>query len=211
MDLKYTDYCHDPRGFRQFDLTPRVTYDRAYLDARYAAIDDRVRALAARRVWVLSQFVPTGGELIDFGCGTGRVVEAATGKWASSGCDLVHPSPFTWLSRGRLDWPGRWDVATFFDSLEHVPDPDVLMRELNPTWVMISVPWCHRPGDPAWFMRWKHRRPGEHLWHWGRESLDGFFASLGYRPVMHSSFEDEYRPNPDQPEPNILTAIYKRA
>lgn len=58
-------------------------------------------------------------------------------------------------------------------------------------------------------MRWKHRRPGEHLWHWSRDGLDFFMGRLGYRPLMHSNFEDEFRPYPEQSKPNILTAVYR--
>ena len=82
--------------------------------------------------------------------------------------------------------------------------------QLCARFVMVSVPECHRPNDPAWFMSWKHRRPGEHLWHWSRAGLTAFMRQLGYRELMASNFEDEFRPNPEQELPNILTGIYRR-
>lgn len=209
QNLEYSDYLWDPagRGFRQRDLTVRAAYDPAYLQ-KYRDIDDRVRALATRRVAVLGAFAPPPGRLIDFGCGSGRVVEAALAAgWDARGYDLV-PGPEDWRV---ADPAGPWDAACFFDSLEHCPEPDAALRAVAARWVIVSVPWCHHPYDPVWFMGWKHRRPGEHLWHWGRESLDDLFAGCGYRPVAHSSFEDFWRPNPAQAEPNILTAVYARA
>ncbi len=208
--LTFADY-HDPDGcgLRQRNLRVTQTYDRTYLADRYQAIDDRVRVLADRRLKVLGAFVPAGGKLLDFGCGTGRLVQQAVEHgWSSWGCDLV-PGDGRRVPIGEAECR-RWDVVTFFDSLEHLPDPAGQVRRLNPAWVMASVPNCAHPDDWEWLSRWRHLRPGEHLWHWGRDTLDRFFAQLGYRPVMHSSFEDEFRPNPTQPEPNILTAIYRR-
>lgn len=212
MDLKYSDYCWDGPSFRQRDLTVTQTYDAAYLRERYAAIDDKVRALSAARLRVLEAFVPERGWLLDYGAGTFRFVEAAVeAGWHALGYDAVaadHPHSM------RFDRPGwmlpDWRAATFFDSLEHLTDPAGVIRELRPQIVMISVPECHYPEDPDWFMRWKHRRPGEHLWHWRRDTLAAFMEALGYRALMVSHFEDDYRPNPAQAEPNILTAIYRR-
>jgi len=208
MALTYADYIATPVGFRQRDLTVRMQYDDEYVRSRYAAIDDKVRVLAQKRMEVFGAFAGRafGRTMLDYGCGSGRVVEAARAHgWRAAGCDLI---------------PGRispedaekqpWDAVTFFDSLEHLESPSAVLSRLSAPWVMVSVPNCQRWHEPAWFMGYRHRRENEHLWHWDSHSLDSLFMKCGYRPVMQSHFEDEYRVNSEQAEPNILSAIYRK-
>ena len=188
-----------------------MVYNHQYLEDRYVKIDNNVCKLSKRRTEVLNAFVSDGRRLLDFGCGTGSFVRSTgdSGRWESFGTDLVQ-----WDDRIPFirDWKktNPFDVVTFFDSLEHLPDPKEPIHHLNPRFIMISVPECHYPNEESWFMNWKHRRPGEHLYHWNRNSLDRFFGDLGYQPIMHSSFEDDFRPRYDSDLTNILTAIYRK-
>jgi len=198
-------YIHTPTGTRQADLSVGVTYDAKYVADRYEAIDDRVWMLSLRRLAVLEAFCPRRGRLLDFGCGSGRFVQAArTQGWDAWGYDVT-----TGAGR-RSGLQGPWDVVTFFDSLEHLPDPAAMVSQLNAQVVMVSVPWCHFPENSDWFSTWKHLRPGEHLHHWNDATLTAFFHKLGYWPLMQSScFEDDYRPG-DGPLDNILTAVFRK-
>ncbi|MEK7557516.1 MAG: class I SAM-dependent methyltransferase [Patescibacteria group bacterium] len=202
MDWPYHEYIWNKHGFHHRDLTPTISYDQKYLDY-YLKIDDKVREISAQRAAVLAAFVKARGKLLDFGCGIGRFIEAASASgWDSYGCDLV--PPYDKMPAG------PWEVVTFFDSLEHVPDPAGTIAALAPKVIMLSTPECHYPGRPDWFMNWKHRKPGEHLWHWNRHSLSFFLAYLGYSLLMVSNFEDDIRLPYDPELPNILTAIYRR-
>lgn len=215
MHLTYEDYLLDHGVFRQRDLTPRVKYDAGYLQ-KYKDIADKVVALSEKRAEVLTGFTgkPGGRQLLDFGCGTGAFVEAAANcGWHSCGYDVAMQSGVAY-SVPVLDEPsifscGGWEVVTFFDSLEHLPDPADTIRRLNPLWLMVSVPHCHYPNFPNWFMPWKHRRPGEHLWHFTRVGLDTLMHQCGYQCVAHTYFEDEFRPRYDPALNNILTGIYR--
>lgn len=212
-DLKYADYVAEPDGigFRQRDLS-RVAAPQDY-QAYYQAIDHNVKVLSEARLRVLEAFVGNGDgrSLLDFGCGTGRFASAADDSWDAYGYDLVQPvnKDVTFVTEAEA-FRSAWDVVTFFDSLEHLADPATTIRRLGASVVMVSVPWCHRPQDAEWFMAWKHRRPGVHLWHWNHNTLNRLFARCGYRLLMMSSFEDAYRPHPEQPEPNILSAIFQK-
>jgi methyltransferase family protein len=194
IDLAYADYVWDRGAFRQKTLCCTVVKDYA---AYYLAIDAQVRALSHRRFEILKAFVPRG-RLLDYGEGTGRFREIAARTWPTFGYDLGRPMP-----------AGPWDVVTFFDSLEHLVHPAEAIRDLQPRWIMVSVPWCHHPDRPDWFLAWKHRKPGEHLWHFSAAGLDQFMASVGYEPIMRSSFEDDIRRR-DGDLPNILSGIFRR-
>ncbi len=206
MELTYGDYCFDRGALRQRDLAPTMTYDRAYLDSRYRKIDAKVRALSAKRLAVLSEYAGPPGNLLDYGCGTGRFVDAAgEAGFNAYGHDAVpREGLLTWRECTKKQ---PWDVVTFFDSLEHLRDPAGVILSLRPSTIMVSVPECHFY-CPDWFMEWKHRRPGEHLWHWSRAGLDMFMSQLGYINVHACHFEDEFRERYDPWLPNILTCIY---
>ena len=227
MDLTEADYLHTPTGTRQRDLTPRVVYGRGYIEERYGGIPEKMRRLADHRVRAARAHLPRhpagGCWWLDYGCGVGAVVDAVMrDARAGYGHDLAYHGPdaecgYGWNRSRFLYAPfaaspaGRaWDVASFFDVLEHLPDPDRVIRTLAAETVVVSVPWCHFPERWEWFRTWKHRRPGEHLHHWNRGTLAAFFGGLGYAEVVSGCVEDGYRPNPQQAEPNILTAVFRR-
>lgn len=103
----------------------------------------------------------------------------------------------------------HYDVICFFDSLEHFDEIDII-KHLNCDYVFISVPWCHNFCD-NWFLKWYHRKPDEHLWHFNKESLLDFFHNNGYECIHTSNFEDFIRNNSEsQNYPNILSCIFKK-
>jgi 2-polyprenyl-3-methyl-5-hydroxy-6-metoxy-1,4-benzoquinol methylase len=82
------------------------------------------------------------GRLLDMGCGLGYFVNAAgqLPKWQAFGCE-ISPAAVQYAREtlglrnvccGRLekaDFPGHsFDIITMWDVLEHVPDPDPLLR-----------------------------------------------------------------------------------
>lgn len=208
IDIPYEGYEWDRGAFRQRDRTPRVTYDAAYLE-RQSGTPESHRALAELRLRVLEAFVPRGGELLDFGCGRGDFLRVARrADWNAWGCDVVPGEGLLWPEVALR--AGPWDVVCFFDSLEHLSDPADVVRTLGARWLYVSLPECHYPDNPDWFMRYYHRRPGEHLFHWNRQGLDEWMGHLGYRPVLHAWHEDRIRTPYDPTLPNVLTAIYQR-
>jgi len=104
----------------------------------------------------------------------------------------------------------HFDVITFFDSLEHFPDINII-KDLKCDYIFITLPWCHHfDDDETWFLEWKHRRPDEHLWHFNEKSLINFFLENGYEKINSGiPFEDIIRIDNNY-IPNILTAIFKK-
>lgn len=104
----------------------------------------------------------------------------------------------------------KYNLVTFFDSLEHIPDLDFL-GSLKTNYICISVPLCHwdTKGD-KWFMEWKHRKVNEHLHHFGENSLVKFMKSIKYKPILINNAEDSIRGKLSDGSDNILTAIFER-
>ncbi len=186
--------------------------------------------------------------VLDFGCGTGDFLKEAMAdakrrgyRLEAAGYDIsgyaVDGFPVL-TGSGPEDYDGvakmlggvcqdirdpegpvdPWDIVTFYDSLEHVPDFMRVLRMINARHVVISLPWCHANTlGVEWFTGWKHRKPGEHLWHFDAASLCGVMGSLGWRAVTVGNPEDRIR-KPAAPAigggyggvPNILTGIFER-
>jgi len=101
----------------------------------------------------------------------------------------------------------KYDVITFFDSLEHMEDIE-FVKNLKCNYICISLPWCHYFND-EWFENWKHRKPDEHLWHFNKESLTKFMTRMSYETIDICNLEDATRDNGEKYE-NILTGIFKK-
>jgi len=101
----------------------------------------------------------------------------------------------------------KYDVITFFDSLEHMEDIE-FVKDLKCNYICISLPWCHYFND-EWFESWKHRKPDEHLWHFNKESLTKFMTRMSYETIDICNLEDATRDNGEKYE-NILTGIFKK-
>ena len=197
----------------QRDLTVLVSYDTRYISERYCNIDDKTEALSSIRAEKLLSVVKAPGFVLDYGCGAGhftkklsKLVDDPT--WIR-GFDIAYfPND---ENRTFSPWGRKWDTVCFFDSLEHLQNPEWAIYALGAKNVMISVPWCHDAQNPEWFMPWKHRRYGEHLWHFGLRALIRFMARMEYDLVYHGSPEDDVRGRLPDGDSNILTAIFRRA
>lgn len=102
----------------------------------------------------------------------------------------------------------HYDVITFFDSLEHMDDINIISK-IRCNYVMISIPWCTYKSK-EWFEKWHHRRPNEHLWHFDDKSLISFFKENNFECIHMSNLEDTIRQNDKCKPKNILTCIFKK-
>jgi hypothetical protein len=186
------------------DRTIRAQYDHAYV-ARYEKYPER--ELSKIRAALFRRFFPDAEAVCDVGYGTGaflREINRSSGWVHCYGYDV---SPYPAPSFVKIDpnWQiNRCSVLTFFDSLEHFDE----LPRFKARSAIVSVPWYHPALGAEWFYRWKHRRPGEHLWHFTPETLANAMAINGLRPVFIGSPEDAVRKN-DGDWPNILTMVFK--
>ena len=109
---------------------------------------------------------------VDIGIGGGRYVQESWGN----GYDVCEDA-VAWLKKlGAYVDPyevgfensKKWiHAATCWDSLEHIPEPEKLLAQIN-DWLFVSMPIYN---DIADVLQSKHYKPGEHLHYW---TLPGF-------------------------------------
>lgn len=145
---------------------PAMHYDSGYF-AHYQKLDATPMgaALTKARVELVSKYTtPSYG--CDIGIGGGRYVEESNGF----GFDVC-PDAVSWLEdNGRLaEQEYGLQVATCWDSLEHIPEPEKLLARVR-EWLFVSMPIYK---DMQGVLTSKHYKPGEHLHYW---TLAGFIA-----------------------------------
>ena len=156
---------------------PPISYAGSYWD-NYRQLDATPmgEALTAARAALVRRHAPSldPATLVDVGIGGGRFVE----EMGCMGCD-VNPEAVAWLGArySYLD-PLRHPVEalTFWDSLEHIPDPVAIVSQAR-RWVFVSMPiYCSMEG----VLNSPHYKPGEHLWYWTQAGLVDWFGRLGF-------------------------------
>ncbi|VEF98796.1 Uncharacterised protein [Pseudomonas aeruginosa] len=166
-----------------FHPRPPMDYSGPYFE-KYQALDGTPMgaALTAARVDMVQRHFD--GEVLDVGIGGGRFVIESGGK----GFD-VNEEAVQWLkSRNAYADPYKGVAAiTCWDSLEHVPDPEALVRSVG-EWVFVSMPVYK---DQADCLKSKHFKPGEHLHYWSVRGLIGWFAKMNFGCVEINERESD--------------------
>ncbi len=146
----------------------------------------------------LERSAPTGAVVIDCGCGTGRFLRALQRKgFEAIGVDLSS-EVIELLNRSGLKafqgkapdflWKGEQPFAiTFFEVLEHIPDPIPvlsMLKERFPTSaVLASVPSPYRAELLLRGERNLSDYPPNHFLRWTPEALKIAFSRAGYTKV----------------------------
>lgn len=189
-------------------------YDRNYIAARYETYPkEQMTACAFLRLGlVLNKIALKPMRLLDYGYGNGAFLRAAVAhpRIAANGLE-INGWPIPEGARQVTDpYADEWDTVCFFDVAEHIQELPKVLTNLHTQRVVISLPWCHAHANGLeWFKTWKHRRPGEHLWHFDAESLRDFLWQYEFNTVYIGNPEDAVR-RPTDGLPNILTVIAER-
>lgn len=169
-----------------FHPRPPMSYEGPYWQ-KYLVMDASPmgEALTEARKSLVENY--WDGPVVDIGIGGGRFVESMGDK--GIGFD-VNSEAVEWLvERGSFFDPYSSDVdaITCWDSLEHIPEPEALINQVN-KFVFVSLPIFN---DPEKVTSSKHYRPGEHIWYWSDSGLIKWFDSLGFELVERNNVETQ--------------------
>ena len=137
------------------------------------------------RVSFVSKFYQ--GNLLDVGIGCGQFVSSRENTY---GYD-VNPEGIKWLKENNLfiDLYGnkKFDALTFWDSLEHIREPEKAIRQAK-KYVFVSIPIF---GDLSNLLNSKHYRKDEHFWYFTHSGLVQWFSTNGFDLVDMIDKESE--------------------
>jgi hypothetical protein len=184
-----------------------IKYDNQYIEY-YEKMDDSMSIL---RYNLLSKYVKFDS-VCDFGYGDGAFLRHCLKEGHTCyGHDISNyplPNDVSFVKDpSTLDV----DVITFFDSLEHIQDFDLVpfLKSIKTKNIIVSVPWMHERLGPEWFRRWKHRKENEHFHHFDSHGLIQLLHDSGFKITHICNDEDNIRKSVSY-LPNILTIIGKK-
>jgi 2-polyprenyl-3-methyl-5-hydroxy-6-metoxy-1,4-benzoquinol methylase len=184
-----------------------------YSDAVYKVVENRDsiydRILNREYRGVIRQinsFNREKGKLLDFGSGKGkfgmlakedgwevRCVETSPER-AAYAKEVYGLEVSTVFYEGGAIFPFRFDVLTLFHVLEHLPGPEVLLRELIAAnvekggLVVFEVPNIKSLQSRIAKDKWIHLDVPRHIHHFSPERLEQFLRQLGLKPLKTTYF-----------------------
>lgn len=144
------------------------------------------------------------GSLLDFGCGTGSLIQylRTHSDLEVSGWD-VNP---TFGFNDPMILFEKFDIVTFFDSLEHLQNPKETLEALNAKHLFIVIPSLDDIQIDD-ILQWRHYKPHEHLHYYSLDSLAALLSISNYEIPDYYYSESLLRRGGG--EKNILTVYAK--
>jgi 2-polyprenyl-3-methyl-5-hydroxy-6-metoxy-1,4-benzoquinol methylase len=170
------------------------------LDITNPVFQEYLRSVGMRRVDMIEKVSGKPGTLLDVGCGSGELLEAARDRgWDVVGVEVVEESVEAARSRGleirhgllqESGLPERhYDVVSAFHVLEHMSEGTEFLK-LIARWVRPGGHLCIEVPNWRSFARrnsgdqWIHLRPLEHLGHYEPKTLAATLERAGLEPVL---------------------------
>jgi|WetSurMetagenome_2_1015567.scaffolds.fasta_scaffold01426_26 hypothetical protein len=200
-------YCPWDGVAYQPDMTHRVEYDQAYFE-KYVMYETTPigEMLNARRLEVVKSWAKKM-PIIDIGVGCGTFCKYALGGDLDiSGFD-INPVAVHWLTKHGINanpyaTPEKFKCWTFWDSLEHIPNPHVLLEKITlGSYVFISMPIFDDLED---IVNSKHYRPNEHFYYFTAAGLFLWMRSHKFQLQRIYNFEEAIG------RENIKTFLFER-
>lgn len=171
-------------------------YDQEYFDIYINYAESPIAEdLNNARVNLIKKYIDHG--VLDVGIGCGTFIESCEG---SIGTD-VNTVGIKWLEDRDILWNGvPVKAATFWDSLEHLPNPDEMLNKVR-EWAFVSLPIFK---DVNHILRSKHFKPTEHRWYFTEEGFINWMYDKGFECVEMNRMEEELG------REDIGTYVFKR-
>ena len=148
--------------------------------------------------------------VLDIGCGTGRFIKEyfkQNNNLEVYGYDVLDKT-VEWLKKNDIyidvynDFLNNLYAFTFWDSLEHIPNPSILLKKFNVnSYVFVSIPIFK---DITKVEKSKHFRPREHLYYFTDKGIKKYFEFYGY------TFKDKRDFEIKAGRENIYTYVFKK-
>lgn len=182
MEAKDRLYWNENLGIGYLEVTDSP-YDDEYFD-KYVSYEDAEigKKLNKARQDLAAKY--PHDELLDIGVGSGVFIRDLPNAY---GYD-INPKAVEYLkSIDKWSDPRAIDMMTFWDSLEHIPEPEGLL-ELVKKYVIISTPIYD---DKDHVLRSKHFRPDEHCWYFTIHGMIHFMDQRGFKLAEYNRIESD--------------------
>lgn len=185
----------------------RELYGRQMVQNEYWEKLPQLKRRVKKIVTELQKFKKTG-KLLDIGCGFGLFLKMAkevgfkvygvemekeTVKAAQEKFGLKNISP---KSVEKIDFPERYfDVITLFDILEHLENPEVILKKLKRLLkpdglLVIQSPNIESIMFKLTKKKWNWLLAPNHLYHFTPKSLTSLLKDSGFKTVSLKTFDD---------------------
>lgn len=180
-------------------------YTSAYFE-KYRKMSDTGMgaALNGFRADLVDEHLHPIAQILDVGIGDGAFLRvlADRDRLDAKGYD-INPTAIEYLN-GRGQWGDlylrKWACVTFWDSLEHIPNPFAAMEQVTHS-ALVSIPVFK---DLKHVLRSKHFRKDEHFWYFTPSGFRQFATRTGFE-VLHETHREAELGRED-----IMTFVLRR-
>jgi Methyltransferase domain len=192
-----TDYGYDPSIYN-------AAYAENYRKLAGTELSDRINR---SRLDLVESFMPARAEILDVGCGMGEFLRLAEREHTCYGWEPCINAKYS-----RLNGLAGLGAITFFDVFEHLENPVESLWQfrtrlgIDGVIVMVlpnvdAVPF----GNHARLQAWKHFKPREHLFLYGKTGLRRLAETVGMNIIYSDTIESTLRPN--NPNHDIISVV----
>ena len=179
-----------PKYYHSEEYISHTDSRKTFLDKMYQAVKS---IMLRRKLKLLAKRHPKKGNLLDIGAGTGDFLkEAKKHSWKTFGTELNENA--TKIAKGKgiklqtetTNFPEKkFDVITMWHVLEHVPDLEKQIAELdrllkNEGTLFIAVPNFKSFDAEHYGKFWAAYDVPRHLWHFSQKSIVKLFAKFNF-------------------------------